>query len=269
MVTITGTVTLANGTRVTATGTRPVASTLLGSDAPVNLTRLPGTAYYRVYNPPGKGLSVAFASLPAQVKPHVSFKDVPATSFVTPFLDALRRPIWLTYNHEPEGDMSIVDYKARWAILAAIVAAHPNAHLVTLCEVYTRYAQCHGKTGPDGKQASWQNMWTGTAAAIGFDCEIDRLVPGYPTYPDPALFFAPLVAAGQKLEVPILVPELGWPQMPADTDGTALAAWYTACARYLRSVGCAAVAAYDCLGSTSDYRLTGPALAAWKTASAS
>lgn len=270
MVTISGRVTLPTGAWIPVTGSPAFTSTLIGSDAPVNLTRLPGTAYYRVFNGPGKGLSVALGGLPAGVKPHVSFKDPPAAAFVKPFLDALTRPIWLTYNHEPEGDMAVADYKARWVTLGAIVNAHPKHGLVTLCEVYTGYAQRYRtKTGPDGKPTTWDTMWSGVATAIGMDFEVDKQWTGYPTYPDPAKFFAPLVNAGKTLGVPILIPELGWPQIPSDTTGAGLAAWYTTVVKYLRSVGCAAVAAYDSIGSTGNYVLAGPALAAWKIASAS
>jgi hypothetical protein len=241
---------------------------LVGSDrSPIDTGVYPALAYTRIYTPAGKGIR-SLAGVPAGVVPHVSFKDQPTQILVNGWLNTVTRPVILEWHHEPEGDMTIAAYRAGVTLLLQLVRAHPNGRLVKVAQTFTRYAQVHGKTGPDNLVASVKAMWCG-ADLLGFDCEVDHTIAGYP---DPKPFFALLVATAAALGVPCIVPELGQPLDPADVDGVLLAAWYTAVVAYLRSVGCYAVAAYDTPqppASTGNYLLTGKPLAAWQAAVAS
>lgn len=188
---------------------------LVGTDAlPVNLTRMPRAGYTRIYNAPGHGLSASLAQVPAQVKPHVSFKDQPSAAMVTAFLDKLTRPIFLTWTHEPEGDLTIAAYQAGWHQLALIVTTHPNAHLVTLVEVFTLYAQVHGKTGPDGKSTRAEDMWSGAASMVGVDVYQEHSDPVY--HPLSVLADRAFEIAA-ALGVPLLFPEFGRQPIVGDT----------------------------------------------------
>lgn len=196
----------------------PVKRPLLaGTDAvPVNLTRTPTTRYVRVYNQPGHGLSASIGAIPAGVTPHVSFKDAPTAAMVNSFLNILTRPIFLTFNHEPEGDLSTVAYQAYWDALSSLVALHRNGHLVTLVEVFTGYAQEHGKTGPDGKDTLAEHMWSGRASMVGVDVYQDHAALTYPTY---AALTKRAYAIAKALGVPLMFPEWGRQPIPDDTAG--------------------------------------------------
>lgn len=263
------TVTDAQGNKTAAAASIDVRSaTLVGSDrSPIDMAVYPNLAYTRLYTQPGKGIR-SLAGVPAGVVAHVSFKDQPTPVLVNGWLNTVTRPAILEWHHEPEGDMTIAAYRAGVTLLLQLVRAHPNGHLVKVAQTFTRYAQVHGKTGPDNLVASVKAMWCG-ADLLGFDCEVDHTIAGYP---DPKPFFAQLVSLAAALGVPCIVPELGQPLDPADVDGVLLAAWYTAVVAYLRSVHCYAVAAYDTPqppASTGNYLLVGKALAAWQAATAS
>lgn len=234
---------------------------LVGSDGkPVDLKKYPKLRYTRVFAQPGGGMP-SIANIPAQVLPHCSFKDVPTPALVNPWLTALNRAVCLTYNHEPEGDLSPTDYKAGWKVLANLVNASPNGHYVTLVEVFTRYAQVHGKQTPWGP-ATWQNLWTGQAAIMGWDCYLESNAT---SFPPPALFFSGLIESAKICGVPFIVPELGALPMPFDPTGSQAAAWLTACANYVQSAGGLIISAWD----NGDYTLTGKPLAAWQAVVAS
>jgi hypothetical protein len=180
---------------------------LVGTDAlPVNLTRMPHAAYTRIYNGPGHGLSASLANVPAQVKPHVSFKDAATAAIVNPFLDKLTREIFLTKNHEPEGDLPVLDYQSGWHQLAALVTAHPNGHLVDLVEVFTLYAQVHGKTGPDGKGTRAEDMWSGAASMVGVDVYQEHSDTSYRPL---RVLAARAFEIAKNLGVPLMFPEFG------------------------------------------------------------
>lgn len=267
-ITVTGHITLPTGVIVPATGTAPLkAGTMFGSDrSPITsaMSTFPKLAYTRVYCGPGKGIKLP-TGVPANVLMHMSFKDTPAPTFVNPALDLVTCPQIWEFHHEFEGDMPIVDYRSGVTALTNMVRAHKNGHWIKIAQTFTRYAQVHGKVGPDGLPATWQAAFVPTTDLIGFDCEIDKLYPGYPVYPDPAVFFSGLITASKTLGKPFIIPELGWPRMPFDANGTQLAAWYVKVANYLRSQECYAVAAYDTNGSTANYILVSPELAAWQS----
>lgn len=233
----------------------PMPPMLVGSNRkPVDLIRYPDWAYLRVFGATGRGIP-SIASLPRQITPHVSFKDAPTVALLDPWLAALDRDVYLTWHHEPEGDLSPADYQAGWHQLGAIVG-ESSPH-VTLVEVFTLYAQTHGKT-------PWDQLWSGQAQAIGFDCY--NTVVAKTGYPDPEAFFAPLTDAAASLAVPLLVPELGTRIAVDDSAGYGAAGWYRDCAAYLlRRRDCRAVAVWDQMGANSvDWTLTGKPLTAWQ-----
>lgn len=269
MTTLTATATDAEGHISSATATFPtpaagVSGTLFGVDLnPLDLTVYPKCAYCRLYNPPGTGAK-KIATPKSVALPHVSQKDTPTVANLAPMLDPLDRPILWEFHHEPEGDMAAADYVAQTKAGHQLIRSHPNGHFVRFAQTFTRYAQVHhNKVMSDGVKADWQNLWVADTQVFGLDCEFDSAPSGYP---DPQMFFSVAVAASKTLGVPFVIPELGWHLLAGD-DGTGLAAWYTACANYLRSVGCLAVAAYESLGTTGDYRLAGtPSRTAWQSA---
>ena len=231
----------------------------VGSDAkPVDLVKYPRLAYTRVFAALGKGIP-SIADVPLQVLPHVSFKDPPTATVVNAWLATISRPVYLTYHHEPEGDLSPTDYRAGWATLAKLVQAHHNGHFVTLVEIFTRYAQVHGKQTPWGP-ATWQNLWSGHASMMGWDCYLESTAK---SFLPPATFFAGLLDAAKLCAVPYIVPELGSLPMSFDPDGSKEAAWLTACATYLKANGCRIVSAWD-NPAGGNYVLTGKPLAAWQ-----
>jgi hypothetical protein len=163
-------VTDAQGNQTVATASIAVNSpVLIGSDRdPIDMAVYPGLGYTRVYSPAARGIK-SIATVPAGVVPHVSFKDTPTASLVNNWLANLNRPVILEWHHEPEGDITIAAYRAGVTLLLQLVRAHKNGHFVKVAQTFTRYAQVHGKTGPDNLAATWKAMWCG-ADLIGFDC---------------------------------------------------------------------------------------------------
>ena len=132
-----------------------------------------------------------------------------------------------------------------------------NGRYVTLVEIFTRYAQVHGKSTPWG-QATWRSLWSGQAAIMGWDCYLESNAK---RFTPPATFFSGLIEAAKAANVPFMVPELGCLPMPFDPDGSQAAAWLTSCANYLRSNGCMVVSEWD-NPAGGNYCLTGKPLAA-------
>lgn len=230
---------------------------LVGSNRkPLDLTRYPKLAYMRLFGAVGKGIP-SVVGLPAGVTPHVSFKDQPTVALVDPWLAALDRDVYLTWHHEPEGDLTPDAYHAGWAALSALVDGAPGSSpRVTLVEVFTLYAQTHGKT-------PWTDLWSGKADMIAFDSY--NTVVAKTDYPAPTDFFRLPCTAAHNAGVPLLIPELGTRLALDDTAGYGAAAWYRDCADYLRGQGCRAVAAWDQMGANAvDWTLVGKPLAAWQ-----
>jgi len=263
MVTITARATLPTGAVLTAskavTVTAPQSTMLAGFDvSPLPgetvaqaFTRVgklvQGAQYVRAYDQPGKQFtqtpwgSGALAAMPAGATAHISTKDTPDPAATNAELAAATKPWFWTIHHEPEGDLTVAQFKADQAAADKLIAAHPNGHLCTRVEVYTGYAQIHGNK-PGYSIAA---MYSG-ALIIGFDMYRDSTISGNTSYPDPAAFFAPLVNAARTLKASdgkpprIMVPEFGGTLVPGDT-GAKRATWIVACFAYLRSIGCVAV----------------------------
>jgi len=240
---------------------------LVGVDNPSTsptVSQFPRMKITRVFGSPGKGIpgwstSQMKVCVQLGVIPHVSFKDTPTVAMVSGWMDGIPPGVraYLTFHHEPEGDLPPEVYAAGWTTLGQAVAAHPNRDRVTLVGVLGSYAELHGK-GP------WQTWWTGVEQVMGWDMYVPV---GSASYPTPATFFAPLITAAHGAGVPWMVPELGSPILAGDTGGARYAAWLTACVAYLRTAGCVAVSVWDTNGGNGvNYTLTGAPLAAWQQA---
>lgn len=204
----------------------PVAvkkTTLVGTDAlPVNLTRTPKSRYVRIYCPLTHGLNISLTGIPAQVIPHISFKDDVTAQLLNTFFGIVNRPIRLTWRHEPEGDLTTAAYQAGWILLRQLCDKAPNAKLITLTEVYTSYAQEHGKTGPDGLDTLAEHMSPlmpdGSRAAdeVFVDVYQDHKATTYPTY---AALTARAYQIAKNLGLPLGFAEWGRQPIPDDTAG--------------------------------------------------
>src|SRR5690348_10116108 len=95
------------------------------------IATFPGMASCRVFGTTGAGIpnwtrNAAILNLrKAGVTPWVSFKDwasdTSALAAINAWLDAIPADVaeaWLSYHHEPEGDMASRDYRRRWVLLA-------------------------------------------------------------------------------------------------------------------------------------------------------
>lgn len=225
------------------------------------------TALCRVFAPPGAGMpdwaSTALSTLPPSVTPHASFKDWnDDCAHVLAWLDRMPVPgVWLTYHHEPEGDMDPSEYRRRWGLLHAAVKSHRNAAKVTLVPIQTlqwtvNTADSKGKGDP----FLW---WAGVDTPyVGMDCYVDSWASAYP---DPEKFLAPLVRLAAGVGRPFVVPELGAIRLAGDSDGAKRAAWIRKVGAVLRAHNCRAVS-WWCAGGANnrDFHLSdAPSKQAW------
>lgn len=266
---VSGSIWLPTGEKLTASGSTTVSSPMLvGVDtsqtgtASVDVANLathvslyPGcVGPTRIFASAGKGLpswtSGTLGAVPASWIPHVSFKDFPTQSAFTAWLTAMPtrwRECWITYHHEPEGDLPAATFKAQWQQLLAWAATHANRGRVKMIPILTWYAQVN-------KGYHWQDFWPGAGAdAFGWDA--------YPAgksnwLPPDQLFALPLQACATA-GVPLVVPELGVvvPSPPTPSDFQARALWITSSVDYLRTHGCRGVAWWCGTGSQGSFHL--------------
>ncbi|MBM0228045.1 MULTISPECIES: hypothetical protein [Micromonospora] len=149
-----------------------------------------------------------FVDAPAAVM-HVSWKD--DVEQLTTWLDGLTRPIYLTWYHEPMGDVAPATYRATATRLAQIVAAHPRRRYVLgHGPIVTRYWLDEGRGNPtdwgypgmthygvDCYSRDTSTYWT---AARMFGVAFGKIRAAYP---------------GLRL----LVPEYGLSRTTTDTTG--------------------------------------------------
>jgi hypothetical protein len=257
---VSGSVWLPTGQRLQASGTTTVQPPMLvGVDNPdvaATVKAFPGVRIIRVFGSPGKGIP-AWSSTQMKacvangVLPHVSFKDAPTAALVNPWMDAIPAgvKVWLTWHHEPEGDLPPADYAAAWATLAQLVAAHPKHGQVTTVGILTYYAETHGK-GP------WQTWVTGHEQMLG----MDMYVTIGSALPTSVAFFAILDQIAAVTGKPVCVPELG-----AQPTTAGYAAWLTSCLAYGRQRGYRAMSVWNTMGTNGvNYSLSGAALTDWQ-----
>ncbi len=259
------------------------------TELPAALADFPGLASCRVFGPPGSGIpswtrNTAMAALrKAHVTAWVSFKDWTAddtaTAAITAWLDAMPADVaevWLTYHHEPEGDLASYEYRRRWNVLAKVVRAHRNAGRVRLVPIHTLYPS-RFKIG-DKYNTDW-TKWIGAwqqwvpldgkgryvGDFMGWDCYQRVDATGYE---DPDTFLRVPVGAAYITGVPLAVPELGALRTPTDIGGDGRAAWIDACLNHLRLHQAVAVNWWHGTGTGGhDYRLSDTASrAAWRAA---
>ena len=226
-VTLTARVRDAAGHVTTTSGTVAVP-TLVGIDAPTGsewnaaMTTFPGARYWRDFGSDGPDADTLpelpnmgagkFLTAPAGSVPHVSWKD--DVEQLGGWLDGVNRSIYLTWYHEPMGDVTPTTYRATGARVSQIVAAHRNRRFVLgHGPVVTRYWLDEG----GGNPADW--MYPG-ATHIGVDCYQDT--PTASSYWAVSRMFG--VAFGKiRTAFPgirLWVPEYGITKLSTDSTGT-------------------------------------------------
>ncbi|WP_053065547.1 hypothetical protein [Micromonospora sp. RV43] len=99
---------------------------------------------------------------PADCIVHVSWKD--DVEQLTGWLNGLTRPVYLTWYHEPMGDVPPATYRTKAARVSQIVASHRNRRLVLgHGPIVTRYWLDEGRGNP----TDW---WYPGATHYGIDC---------------------------------------------------------------------------------------------------
>lgn len=258
------------------------------ADIPATLAAYPGMTSCRVFAGPGEGIPAwtdpAMAALrKAGVTAWPSFKDWPsdarALPMVNTWLDTLPSDVaqvWLTYHHEPEGDLDADLYRARWIRLGRAVRAHRFRDRVRLVPIHTLYPARH-KIGDQFSPyaTAWVagdwHRWSPTDQGryvgdyMGWDCYLESTARAYEP---PHTFLAIPTGSAMCLGVPLVVPELGALRLAGDESGTGRAEWIDACLAHLRRHGAVTVNWWNALGSAGqDYRLTdAPSAAAWRRA---
>jgi hypothetical protein len=232
----------------------PAHRMLVGSDAhDIDLKRLPHQTYARRFNGPKLP---DLRDVPEQVIPHASTAVMQPRKVIDDWLttNAHRRG-FLTLKHEVNSGKkgTTGQFRAEMRRLRKIRDLHPHGKNWQLVEIYGGYAQLH-------KLPKAEAYFSGVAEAVGLDMYVPA---GATVHPDPVQFFAPAVAVAKAAGLPLMIPELGCLPMAYDPDQVHAAAWYTACADYLRSINCLALAVWDNPRDGS-YVLTGNALEAWQ-----
>lgn len=160
---------------------------------------------------------------PASCVMHVSWKDDP--NLLDAWLSAAppERRYWLTWHHEPMGDVAPATYRASAVRFSEILATHPRRQQVLgHGPIVTRY----WLDNAGGNPADW---WYPGATLYGGDC-----YTGGAAYLTPEEMFGGTAQAARDRGVPWMVPEWGGERIPSDPTGAGRAAWIRDCADYLR-----------------------------------
>lgn len=136
--------------------------------------------------------------MPPECIPHVSWKaDV---NRLTAWLDGLTRPVFLTWYHEPMGDVTPLTYRTTAAKIAGMLAAHPNGfNVLGHGPILTRYWLDEGNGNP-------LDYWYDGATFFGIDWyEPTTTYKGAPAMPAALDKVRAVTPPGTR----ILVPEYG------------------------------------------------------------
>lgn len=239
----------------------PTPTLRLGVDFPPTMAAahrelFPNSRYRRLFSDGNwSELPAMLAQEPSEVLAHVSAKQHTLASLYD-LLDVLERDIWLTYYHEPMGNVAPADYRATAATVAAQIAAHPNGHRVLLNGPnLTRYwidpAPSQGQGNPD-------DFWYDGATAFFNDC-----YTGGAQYRTPSNMFDLTVQYAASKGVPWAVPELGGQRIASDTNGSVRAVWLRDLVEYADTHGCLAMA-WFCKGTTGHLENYPNELTAWQ-----
>ncbi|MFI5833226.1 hypothetical protein ACIA5A_06065 [Micromonospora sp. NPDC051300] len=218
-VTLTGRVRDAAGHTTTRTATIAVP-TLAGMDAPLGaewtaaVANYPGVVYTRDFGAgsptllttPGAG---KWAALPANAIMHCSWKgDV---EYLATWLNSIDRRVYLTWYHEPMGDVVPATYRATAARVTQILANHPRRRWVLgHGPIVTRYWLDEG----GGNPADW--AYPGMTH-YGIDCYSQDKTAYWPASRMFGVAFGKVRAAYPGIR--LWVPEYGLVRATADTSG--------------------------------------------------
>ena len=246
--TVSRTITDQQGNATVVSKTFTIASPLLvGMDAPNGsawtqaVADYPGVAYTRDFGtgtptnltPVGTG---KWTALPANAIMHASWKgDV---NQLSAWLNTVTRPIYLTWYHEPMGDVVPATYRATATQMAGIIDAHAKKHLVLgHGPIATRYWLDEN----NGNPTDWG--YPGMTH-YGIDCY--QNTPTAASYYDNAKMFTTVFNKVRTAYpgVRILVPEYGIAKLNTDTTGAGRAAAIRGHIQYLRTLSYVDAVAY-------------------------
>lgn len=205
-----------------------VTSLLAGMDAPngaefrAAVSQYPGMRYFREFGADGPDTDTLpelpslttgkFVEAPASAIPHVSWKD--DVEQLSTWLDGLKRSIYLTWHHEPMGDVIPATYRSTAARVTQILAGHPNRRwILGHGPIVTRYWL-------DEKAGNPLDWWYDGATIYGIDCYQDT--PSGAAYWGTTKMFG-TVFNKVRYAIPgvrLLVPEYGITRLTSDTTGT-------------------------------------------------
>jgi hypothetical protein len=225
-VTASRTITDTQGNATVVSTTFQIGSRLrVGMDAPNGsawaqaVIDYPGVAYTRDFGTPTNLTAFGagkWGALPAGAHMHVSWKgDV---TQLGPWLSTINRPVYITWHHEPMGDVVPATYRATAGQITGIVDAHPNKHLVLgHGPIVTRYWLDENSGNP----ADW--AYPGMTH-YGIDCYMN--VPSASVYYDNTKMFTTVFNKVRSAHpgIRLLVPEYGLSRITSDTTGAGRAA---------------------------------------------
>jgi hypothetical protein len=156
---------------------------------------------------------------------HTSWKD--DVSELATWLDDLDRDIYISWYHEPHGDIAPATFVANCEAMVAIIDAHPNkARILGNGPIVTRYHLDEG--GGDPTTWGYDGM-----TFYGVDCYSQD--PN--TYWTPQQMFVPAFSKIRAAYpgLPLMVPEYGIIRINSDTTGNGRAAAIKSHIRWLRT----------------------------------
>lgn len=243
VITLTGKVTDKAG-NVTTKSTNLTVPTQIGVDAPVGQPNRDAIALwsnnFKYTRDFGKDTADAdtlpeltplgtgkFADLPAGAIMHVSWKD--DVEELSTWLNGLNQYVYLTWYHEPMGDVVPATYRATAVRIPQIVNAHPKKNFVLgNGPIVTRYWLDEG----GGNPTDWG--YTGMTF-YGVDCY--QSTPTASAYFDNTKMFATVFNKVQAAYpgIKLMVPEYGVQRINSDTDGSGRAAAIRTHGTYLKN----------------------------------
>lgn len=227
VITLTSSVTDKAG-HVTTQSTNLTVPTLVGVDAPNGqpfrdaIVQFPGIKYTRDFGKDGTDTDTLpeitalgtgkFADLPAGAIMHVSWKD--DVEQLSTWLDGLNQYVYLTWYHEPMGDVVPATYQATAVRIPQIVNAHAKKKFVLgNGPIVTRYWLDEGAGNPTDFGYAGMTFY-------GIDCYMN--VPSATAYYDNTKMFTTVFNKVQAAYpgIKLLVPEYGIAKINSDTDGS-------------------------------------------------
>lgn len=204
------------------------------SDWPQMYAAYPNPSVVRIFNtntlPAWTGSS--YDVHPTSTVLWISYKST--TQNVSTWLDDLpvsrRNKVLLTYNHEPEQELTPTQFKANFDALLNAIAAHPNRGYIQVGPILTSAWQYQ-----NGNGANWGDWWSATMRA---ECDFngwdvynragsvpsDYPPPLSPTHSYGITLKLPVLSS-EELELPWALGEFGSRRTAADTTGAGAAAW--------------------------------------------